>query len=355
VAGNESTPGETDSSGATYPARARALEETLIFGAKSNVGHVQAQLNKTDWREVATSVRQHMKSGRVNVAAQAFAYRWFLSIFPTIIALLGVATLVTLPQSVVVDLIHGVTRALPSGASDVFTKAISHATHASRRDLIATILASLVAIWSAVSGMVVVQQGLDVAYGIPNDRSFLGKRVVGVVLLVGAIILGGAASALVVFGASIGRSIKTTSPFSGDAFAGGWTAVRWIVALILVNLLFTLLYNVAPNRPRFTWRWTSVGALFATSVWAVVSLAFSLYTSDFSSYSRTYGAFAGVAILIFWLYLTGLAVLVGGEINAAIERQQEGMTPTDATSTVPTDERIVEPPTDVSNPEAKAE
>ena len=301
----------------------KASEEALLVDAKTEVHYFQQRFGDSQWRAVLASARLHMKTDRVNVAAQAFAYRWFLSIFPTIIALLGVASLVTVPQSVVVDLIHGVTRALPSGASDVFTKAITHATRRSSRDLFATILASLVAIWSAVSGMVVVQQGLDVAYGVPTDRSFLGKRVLGVILLLGAIVLGGAASALVVFGAPIGKAIKATSPFSGEAFAGGWTALRWVIALVLVNLLFTMLYNVAPNRPLTKWRWTSAGALVATVLWALVSLAFSFYTSDFSSsYSKTYGAFAGVAILIFWLYLTGLAILLGGEINGAVERVQ---------------------------------
>jgi membrane protein len=298
----------------------KASEEALLADAETEVNYFRQRFGDSNWRAVVASARLHMKTDRVNVAAQAFAYRWFLSIFPTIIALLGVASLVTVPQSVVVDLIHGVTRALPSGASDVFTKAITHATRRSSRDLFATILASLVAIWSAVSGMVVVQQGLDVAYGLPTDRSFLGKRVLGVVLLAGSIVLGGAASALVVFGAPIGRAIKATSPFSGNAFAAGWTALRWVIALILVNLLFTMLYNLAPNRPRLTWRWTSAGALVATVLWAIVSLAFSFYTTDFSSYSKTYGAFAGVAILILWLYLTGLAILLGGEINGAVER-----------------------------------
>jgi membrane protein len=315
-----SSPGDGATAQVSSTTHVRASEEALLADAKTEVSYFQQRFGGSNWRAVLASARLHMKTDRVNVAAQAFAYRWFLSIFPTIIALLGVASLVTVPQSVVVDLIHGVTRALPSGASDVFTKAITHATRQSSRDLFATILASLVAVWSAVSGMVVVQQGLDVAYGLPTDRSFLGKRVLGVVLLVGAIVLGGAASALVVFGAPIGKAIKATSPFSGNAFAGGWTALRWVIALVLINLLFTMLYNVAPNRPRTKWRWTSAGALVATVLWAIVSLAFSLYTTDFSSYSKTYGAFAGVAILIFWLYLTGLAILLGGEINGAVER-----------------------------------
>jgi membrane protein len=146
-------------------------------------------------------------------------------------------------------------------------------------------------------------------------------------LLVGGVVLGGAASALVVFGAPIGNAIRDTAPISGSAFAFVWTVARWVVALILINLLVTLLYYLAPNRPRTKWRWSSVGAVIATVVWALVSLAFSFYTSDLSSYSKTYGAFAGVAILIFWLYLTGLAILVGGEVNAALERLEHVSVP----------------------------
>jgi membrane protein len=284
------------------------------------VSSARAWSGRAKWRAIVASTSRSMSADRVNVAAGAFAYRWFLSIFPLIIALLGIASLVTLPRSVIVGLIHGVTEALPPSAAHVLADAISHTTLHASENLPATVLALVVALWSALSGMVIVEEGLDMAYGLVLDRSFVNKRMVALQLLVGGVILGGSASALTVFGSPLGRQIRGAVPVSGELFPVVWAVLRWVVALALINLLFSLLYYLAPNRPRPRWRWTSVGALVATFIWAFVSFGFSLYTSEFTSYDRTYGALAGVAILIFWLYLTGVAIFVGGEVNAAIER-----------------------------------
>jgi len=278
------------------------------------------------WTADVRSAMAHMKMNRVNIAAGAFAYRWFLAIFPIIIALLGIATLITVSRSVVLNLLHGVTKSLPSGAAQVFTGAISHATQRSSADLITTIVACVVALWSATSGMVIVEEGLDMAYDLPRDRSFLAKRLVALPLLLGAIVLGSAASALIIFGPQLGNVIKHAAPIGGSAFSAVWTVLRFLIALGLMNLLMSFLYFVAPNRVRARWRWFSPGALIATILWAIVSWGFSFYTSSFGSYGNTYGAFAGVAILIFWLYLTGLAILVGGELNAALERRDASST-----------------------------
>lgn len=278
------------------------------------------------WKALLSSTYAHVKRDRLSVAAGAFAYRWFLSFFPMIIALLGITTLVTIPATAVITLIHGVTKALPAGAAQVFTVAIFNATHRPSTDLPATVVASLVALWSASSGMVIVEEGLDIAYGIDTDRSFLSKRAVAIPLLVGVAILGGVASVLTIFGSQLGILLNELVPINGAVFAVGWAVVRWVIALSMMNLLFTLLYYFAPNRVRPRWRWSSPGARVATALWALVSLGFSFYTSKFGSYGTTYGAFAGVAILIFWLYLTGLAVLIGGEINASVERHLAGIT-----------------------------
>jgi membrane protein len=281
-------------------------------------------LRPRGWRVILRSALDSIKSNRVNIAAGAFAYRWFLAIFPIIIALLGIATLVTVPRSDVINLINGLTKLLPSGAADVFTKAIDHATQRSSADLWTTIVASVVALWSATSGMVIVEEGLDMAFSLPMDRKFLAKRVVAMPLLLGATLLGGAASTLVIFGPQLGSLIRDNVPLAGGAFSAVWTLLRWVMALTLMNLLMSLVYFLAPNRRELHWRWTSPGAILATILWALVSLGFSFYTSSFGNYASTYGAFAGVALLIFWLYLTGLAILVGGEVDASIERLAAG-------------------------------
>jgi membrane protein len=280
-----------------------------------------------NWKAALASARAHLKSDRITVAAGSFAFRWFLALFPIIIALLAVSSLVNVPRHVTVALINGTTKALPEGASDVFTGAINHSEGHTSGAIVAIVIAGVVAIWSATSGMVQVEEGLDMAYGVGQDRSAAAKRLRALPLLLAAAILGGGASALVVFGQSIGREIEDALPFGGSAFLVGWTVVRWVVALALVGLLFSVLYYAAPDKPHPHWQWISPGAVVGTVIWAAISIGFSFYTTISGSYVKTYGAFAGVAILIFWLYLTGIAILLGGEINAAFEREAAVRTP----------------------------
>jgi membrane protein len=255
------------------------------------------------------------------MSAGSLAYHWFLAIFPAIIAILGVLSLVRIDAHGVASLTHAIEKALPSGVSGVFRGAVTAATTKESGSVSAVVIGLVVAIWSASGGMSALQQALDVAYDVPVDRKFLARRVHAIPLVVATLVLGGAGAALAVLGAPIGAGIEGHVPIHGTTFLVMWTILRWGFTFVAISGLFSIFYYAGPNRQTPRIEWVSVGGLLATVAFLLASLAFSFYVTRFGSYGKTYGAFAGVAILIFWLYLTGLAVLAGGELNAEVERQ----------------------------------
>lgn len=301
-----------------------------------------ADLGATGWKATLGRTKLRVKSDRVTMVAGSLAYHWFLAIFPAVIAGLGVLTLMRIGRSTLRHLTHGIVKALPAGSSGVFEAAVKAATERTEASAAAVVVGILVALWSATSGMAVLEQALDIAYQVPNDRPFLMRRLLGIPLMALVAVVGGCAGALVVFGQPIGSAIEGVVPLHGEAFVVVWTAVRWVIALALLMVLFSAIYYLAPYRESPRWQWVSAGGLFATAVFLVVSLGFSFYVSSFGSYSKTYGSFAGVAILIFWLWLIGLAVLLGGEVNAEIEREAaERVEGVEEPVTVDKDERAV--------------
>ena len=99
-----------------------------------------------------------------------------------------------------------------------------------------------------------------------------------------------------------------------------WDIAKWPVLLLIVSLMFSILYWAAPNVKHPGFRWLSPGGLFAVAVWVIASAAFAFYVANFSSYNKTYGALAGVIIFLVWLWISNIAVLLGAEWNAEIER-----------------------------------
>lgn len=245
------------------------------------------------------------------MTAGNLAFHWFLSLFPAVVALLGLASLVGLSAATLGSLVQGIGMLLPAGAADVLTTALRAAGH-QQAGLGAVVGGTAVAVVSASSGMAALQAGLDVAYEVPKDRSYLARRAWSVPLMALTLVLGGAATTLLVFGAPIATLARHSVPLVGTASAWLWTLVRVTGSVVLIVALFSALYYLAPNHALRRWRWLTPGSVAGALIWLAASAGFSRFVTTFRFGAKTYGSFVGVAVLILWLYLTGLAVLLGG-------------------------------------------
>lgn len=261
-------------------------------------------LNKRDWKSTAKRTLKEIKEDRVTLVAAGMAYYFFLSIFPAFLALIGVMNLIDANTAPLVDSIKS---ALPRGAGQVVVSALQeNGTKSEGTALLAAVSGIAVALWTASSGMVALQAGLNIAYDVPEDRKFVGKRAVALLLILATGLLGGVPSPIFTFGESTIFKV-----------------IGWIATIAAVSVLFSLFYYLGPKRESPRWQWVTVGGVAGTIIWLIASAGFALYVTQFGNYERTYGPVAGVIILLLWLFLTSISVLVGGELNAEIERQAE--------------------------------
>lgn len=180
----------------------------------------------------------------------------------------------------------------------------------------------LAALWAASNGMGAISQTLNTAYNIKETRSWWRVQLTSVCLTITLAILILAALAIILYGGSIGEALAARYGF-GNFFTTVWTIVQWPIALIFVLTTFNLIYNFAPNLKRSARRWITPGAFVGVALWLTVSFGFRTYLGYFDSYSVTYGSLGALIVLMLWFYLTGVAILIGGEVNSEFQQEFE--------------------------------
>jgi len=187
----------------------------------------------------------------------------------------------------------------------------------------------LAALWAASSGLNALAQALNAAYDVPETRPWWKVRLISIALTVAIAVLIISALLIVLYGGRFGNFLAMLVN-EGSAFTLAWKIFQWPIALAFVFFAFSLIYRFAPNvsagrrgshlpASDLRRRWLSPGVAIAIILWLLVSLGFRLYLHFFNSYSATYGSLGAVIILLLWFYLTGAAILLGGEINCELE------------------------------------
>lgn len=262
------------------------------------------ELSKRDWKATLKRVGQEFKSDRVPLVAAGMAFYWFLAVFPALIAAVGTVDLLGLGPQLLASINNSIGSTIPSSAARLLTDTIDAAQNASRgSSLAAATVGIAVALWGATAGMVALQQGLDVAYDVAEKRKFFKARGVAVIMVLATGSLGALPSLL----------FASRNPII--------SVLGWFATLAAVMTLLALFYYLGPNREKPNWRWVSPGGMVGAVLFLLISAGFSIYVTNFATYGETYGALASVVVLLFWLYLTGIAIMLGGELNAELERQ----------------------------------
>jgi membrane protein len=266
------------------------------------------------WFQIAKRGWAEAKADNVPLMAAGMAYYAFLAIFPAIIAAVLLYSFFADPATIATQL-DALGSAIPPDIKKTLTDQIGLAAGNGKVGF-GAVVAILVALFSASGGMSNLMTAVNICYDEEETRGFVKKRLIALALTVGAIVF----FLLVV---SLVAVLPLVLGFLGTNGVVLFLvqAARWVLIVVVITVALAVLYRVAPDRDAPKLRWVSVGAGIATLLWLIASVGFSIYVSQFGSYAKTYGAIAGIVILLLWLFITAYAILLGAEINAESEQQ----------------------------------
>jgi membrane protein len=280
----------------------------------------------SQWRAVLVRTWKEASDDNVGFLAAGIAFYAFLAVVPLLASVVLVYGLAADPQTVA-EHIGKLFATLPRDAAALIADQLKSLTASPKSAKgISLVVAVALALYGASKGASGAVTALNIAYELKETRSFVKTTLLSL-----AMTLGGLLAILLAVGAiSVSAAVEHLLPFSSPIVHFLAQAAAWAVAVAAVAVGLAAVYRFAPNRPEAPWMWVSPGSAAATLLWLLGTIGFGLYVSHFGSYNKTYGSLGGVVVFLTWLYLTGHVVLMGGELNSELEKEQAAEAKPDA-------------------------
>jgi membrane protein len=279
-------------------------------------------LSFRDWRAIFVRAVKEFLEDNGTMLASALAYSTFFAIPAVLLLAVGLFTLVAGPQTISTLMAH-FSHVMPAQATSLLGGSLHRLDQRPSTGLVMVIVGFVLALWATTGAMTTYMTALNLAYERKDGRSFVKKRLVAVELVA---VIGFAfllVAVLLIFGPPLEQLVAAhAGPVSG-AVGWIWWVATWPILVVGLLAAFATLLYLGPDVAHPRWRFITPGSVFATVVWLAVSGGFALYTSSFGSYNKTWGSLAAVIIMLTWLWLAGIALLLGAEINAEAERSRE--------------------------------
>lgn len=269
------------------------------------------------WRTLAKRVWNELYTGSLLTHAAALSFYFLFALFPLLIFLVTLlGFFVDSGSNLRASLFAYLRRVVPSSAFVIINTTLDEISTGA--DGTRLWLGFLTALWFASLGIAALSDSLNAMYGVRESRPWWRVRAAAIGLTAALVVLILAALSLIVYGGEIGAGIAGYFD-RGTFFATVWSIAQVPLAVVFVLLAFAIIYFFAPDLYDQKWYWITPGSLVGVLLWLLVSAVLRIYLRYADSYSVTYGSLGGVIVLMLWFYVTGVAILIGGKMNAEIE------------------------------------
>jgi membrane protein len=268
-----------------------------------------AKVGGLGWQELIHTIWLGAAEANVANRAAELAFWFLLGFFPMLLCVTSMVSMLSSAPGSQGTLMKYVGEVLPSAASDLVRQVLAQTTGRGR-----VWLSLIFALWSSSSATSGLIDTLNAIYDLKESRPWWKSRLISVALAIALGVLITAALIIVVYGPLILHKIV---PGSAPLYV--WKIAQWPAAAVLLILALLCLYRFAPNIQEQKWKWLLPGSIVAAVIWVAVSVLFKVYVRHFSHFGLLYGSLGTLIILMFWFYLSGIAILVGGELNATLE------------------------------------